>query len=751
MKNDLIEVTLIPWIKRYPKNNNPSDYYIYVCKTEDDNVEKNIVNSVETITIKGTMPELEIGLPYRALIKFADRHKVFGVSYWTESIFQDIPQDTKNQKEFLSALLTPRQVEEIYKIYTEEDDIVQLIIDGKFDYEKVHGIGPIVYERIRQKLVENFEYRDLISMLAGSGIRFDKVVSEFGSAKFALHYIKDNPYNLTRVSGVGFKKADIVAQRMGIEKTNPFRIDAGIKHVISEEQNNGHTYILKDDLVKQCTGLLNIDSELINNRLPETPDIIILGDQVALKYTYQCEMTIANKIKELMENSEELKFDPDDFIKRMEERYKIVLTDQQKSFFYKIKKHAINLLVGYAGTGKSQMMRLLKDLLEELNKSHTWFNMSAWLTPTGKSAKVLTKYLGDRTAYTIHKHIGYGLPKDLFDQVEVMEDFIVIDETSMVDIFILSTLLKKIKNKKTRILFVGDSFQLPSVSAGNCLHDMIESGVIPTTKLDIVFRQSEGGILDIATKIRKGEKFINSDFMGKKLFGKNLLLHSVDQQYMEDGYKYYYKNLLNNYQPTDIMVLSPKKKGNLGTIAINKTIQEIVNPKDELTKEINFGEENVLRTGDYVINTKNVDQNLVNGDTGIVIDFIYPSETQKTDDDILLPEDVEKERTGILVDFGFDQVLIPFADKFQLLHAWCITIHKSQGSSAKSVLIILDKSHKFQVTANLLYTALTRAEENVVLLCQADVINYAIHNVENLNRNTFLREMLMNEIEYVEL
>jgi ATP-dependent exoDNAse (exonuclease V), alpha subunit - helicase superfamily I member len=747
MNSDLIEVTLIPWIKRYPKHNNSSDYYIYVCKTEDDRIEKNMVGGQKAVTIKGNMPELEIGMPYKALLKFADKHETFGVSYWVESIFQDIPTDAKNQKAFLSALLTERQVEEIYKIYSEEDDIVQLIIDGKFDYEKVHGIGPVYYERIRQKLIENMEYRELISLLGGSGIRFDKVVSEFGSAKFAVFQIRENPYNLMKVSGIGFIKADAVAQRMGIEKTNPFRIDAGIKHVITEEHNDGHTYVYSDELIKRCTQILKIDSELIQNRLSDTLDIIIIENRVALQHTYQCELTIANKIHELLKNSEELKFDPEDFIKRMEDKYQIKLTDQQKSFFNNIKKHAVNLLVGYAGTGKSQMMSLLKDLLDEMNKTHVWFNTSVYLTPTGKSAKVLTKYLKDRTAYTIHKHIGYGLPKELYDEVEVTQDFIIVDETSMVDIFILSSLLQKIKNKKARILFVGDAFQLPSVSAGNCLHDMIESGVIPTTKLDIVFRQSEGGILDIATRVRKGEKFIENDFEGKQLFGNNLLIHSVDQKHMVDGYKYYYNQLLKKYRPEDIMVLSPRKKFDLGTVAINKTIQEIVNPAIEgITKEIGFGENNFLRTGDYVINTRNVDLNLVNGDTGIVIDFIYTSDKNSDNKSSLEKYNDKEEKSGILIDFGFEQRLISFEDKHQLLHAWCLTIHKSQGSSAKSVLIVLDKSHKFQVTANLLYTALTRAEENAILLCQADVINYAMRNVENLMRNTFLCEMLKGKI-----
>jgi exodeoxyribonuclease V alpha subunit len=696
------------------------------------------------------MQRLDIGVPYKAQLVFAERHPTFGVSYWANPIYQDIPDTIENQKAFLMALMTERQVIEIYKVYPEQD-IIKLIVDGDFDYRRVFGFGPVVYERVRERLIENIEYKELLTHLGKYGINYDtikKLIDEFGSAQLAISIINENPYELTKIHGIGFKKADAIARNMGIPLDSPFRIEAGIKHVIAAEQQMGHTYIMHDKLIDGCLELLQIEQELIISQIPICKNIYVNDDKVALESAFKAEEYIAHKIKELMSNTETLNFDPEDFIGRMELKYKDNmpngLSEQQKMFFYNVKTSPLSMLVGYAGTGKSMLMKLLKELLFELGLT------AVWMTPTGKSAKVLTGYLGNGTkAYTIHKRTGYGKRKEVRDMIEIMEDYVIVDEFSMVDVFLFNALLSKLKNPNVRILFVGDPFQLSSVSAGNCLHDMIQSKIIPMTMLDVVFRQSEGGILDIATRIRKGERFIDNDFVGKRRFGNNLLLHSCPQEFMVDGYKHYYKLYLKKNKPEDIMTLSPTKKGDLGTISINKIIQEMVNASDGVKRELEFGEDNVLRIGDYIINTKNTYEihninnelnEIVNGDTGTIIDFITEWKPDKESDEKQI------DQNGIIVDFEFDVIRIPLGDKFQLLHAWCITMHKSQGSSSKVVLIILDKAHKFQLTANLLYTALTRAESSAIILCQAEVINYAMNKVENLRRNTFLCELLVEGI-----
>lgn len=404
--------------------------------------------------------------------------------------------------------------------------------------------------------------------------------------------------------------------------------------------------------------------------------------------------------------------------------------------------------------GKSMLQKLLRDLLLEIGLT------AKWLAPTGNAAKILGGYIGEK-ALTAHRAIGYGQRKEEKDLITINEDFVIIDETSMLDVFIASSILQKIKNPSTRILFIGDSFQIPSVASGLLLHDLLESEVVPTTKLDIVFRQSEGGVLDIATKIRLNKKFIDNSASGRITFGDNMIIHCVEQEWMEDGYKHYYNGYLKKFRPEEIMVLSPTKKGKLGTVEINKVIQSIVNPADGIKKEIEFGEDGYLRVGDYIINIKNTyniknindcDTEIVNGDKGIIYDLITdwkPEDKSKRyrDEDGGVDDSEEKDLNGIYVKFDLDDIQIGLQDKFQLLHAWCLTMHKSQGGSAKSVLVIADKAHKWQLSANLLYTAITRATDFVVVICQPDVINSAMKKVENLRRNTFLGDLLRNNTD----
>jgi RecD/TraA family predicted helicase len=387
------------------------------------------------------------------------------------------------------------------------------------------------------------------------------------------------------------------------------------------------------------------------------------------------------------------------------------------------------------------LQKLLVDLLEELNLSYIA------LSPTGKAAKILSSYMS-RPVQTIHRAIGYGMDKERQQLISVPNDFIIVDEFGMSDVFVTSGLLSKITNKNARILFIGDPAQIPSVSAGNVLHDMLESGVIPKTQLTVVFRQSEGGILDIASRVREGQPVIPYNFSGKKVFGTNLVLHCVNSQEMERGYRHYYDYFLKSYAPEDILVLSPKKMGDLGTVAINKYIQSVVNPPGEDKKEHQYGEVCVFRVGDYVINTKNTYEkpnmdgektDIVNGDTGTIVDIVKEIENNET---YKKSEDEEQQdQRGIIVDYDADMVRMTFGETGQLLHSWCLTYHKSQGGSAKAVLVIADKSNAYQLNSNLIYVALTRAVEKCVVLTQSDTLNNALKKFENMKRQTFLGSM----------
>lgn len=740
----IIELKLTPEKMMFPKReaDNKNDFRIYSCHANSPNV---LLNSYGNLSIKGVMQRLELGVEYEAQIELEKVDAKYGASYNVLSIYQEVPETMEGQKAFLATLMTELQLKEVYKTYPNED-IVKLIVDDKFEHEKVKQFGSKTYKKIRDRILENIAYRDILSRLGKYGITYDiilKLEEKFGSKELAIQKIEDNPYELTQLSGFGFKRADKIAQLMGFKKEDPHRIKYGIRFTIDDNQQQGHTYILKDELLRNASEKLELMESLIEDYLHDTEGLVFIDDKVSLTRTYNAEKYIAKRLMEMLSSGEELNFDHEKYILDIEEEYKEDipkgLTYQQKDFFRNIQKHSVNLLIGYAGTGKSKLQKFLVDLLNKLGLTYVL------LSPSAKAAKVTRTYTGVN-AQTIHRRIGFGMDKEEEMMLEIHEDFVIIDESGMTDVFILSSLLSKIKNPNSRILFVGDDFQLLSVQAGNFLYDAIESGVIPLTKLDIVFRQGDGGILDVATKIREGKQIVSDDFDGKKLFGSDFLLHCVDQIQIEKGYKHYYNLLLNTYKPEDIMVLSPTKKGKIGTIELNKYIQEQVNPFDGNKKQHEYGYDGLIRVGDYVLNTVNMYQianmseegiDVVNGDSGKVVDIKMEDDKKNSDDDL-----TESERRGIIIQFDDQLVRLDIGLAAQLLSAWALTIHKSQGSSSEATLIVVDRSNKFQISANLIYTAITRSVSKCIFLTQAETLNFAIRKVESKRRNTHLCQLL---------
>lgn len=748
--SEVINLKLTPVRMIHPKNeaSKKNDFRIYACTTDSMDVE---LNSYDNLSIKGVMQRLELGIEYQAQIQLDKVDPKYGASYNVLSIYQDIPETMEGQRAFLATMLTEIQLREAYETYPDED-IIKLIVDDTFDYQKVKYFGPVVYKRIRERIMENLVYKDILSRLAKYGINYDVIIKleeKFGSKDLVIQKIEDCPYILTVLPGWGFKRADKVAKLMGVAHDNEDRVKYGIRFTIDKNQQNGHTFMYREELLRSASEELDLEEAFVDLILDKTEELKFIEDKVSLIRTYNTEKYIAKRLKQMLERQGELPFNPEEFIEYIEDKYKDILpnglSQQQKDFFGNIQKYPVNLLVGYAGTGKSQLQKFLKELLDKLGLTFTM------LSPSAKAAKVTKKYTGVN-AQTIHRKIGYGMDKDENNMHEIDEEYVIIDESGMTDVFILASTLSKIKNPKTRILFVGDDFQLLSIQAGNFLHDAIESGVIPMTKLDIVFRQSEGGILDIATNIREGKRFVKDDFTGKQLFGNDFLLHCVDQIHMEAGYQSYYKILLNTYNPEDIMVLTPKKKSNLGTVQINKYIQSIVNDNEfgeKAEHKFNYGED-ILRVGDFVLNTTNMytvpdinnsQVDVVNGDSGIIKEIKMTDEEKQHKDDELM----ENQKKGIVIDFDDMTVRFDFELANQLLHAWSLTIHKSQGSACEAAICVIDKSCKFQLSANLIYTAITRAKQKCVFLTQAETLNYAIRKVDSMRRNTHLCELLRQQ------
>lgn len=713
----------------YREDSGWGSYAVSLVNYDDYALENIHVNKYGNLSVNGVIHRLNIGATYLMTATLDKNDPKWGWSYKINRMHQDVPSTPEQQAAFIKMLVTDLQYHSIMDVY-EGQDIIQMLKDDTFEYKKVYGFGEVTYPIFREKILKNLELLELhneFPMLDYSMLR--KLLGRYANAKTLADKLRENPYIMTDFAGIGFKTADEIALLMGIAEDSQFRIHAAIRFVIREVENNGDTYILKDKLVSESYKLLKLKKNLISNELPKVEDIIEIDGKYALESNFKLEVQVSHKLKQLQENSQELNFDVEDFIKRMEKKYDVTLTSQQKDLFYNIKKNSVGFLIGYAGTGKSFLQKLVIELAEELMLRF------ALLAPTGKASKVLKKYT-KRDAFTIHKKVGVGMDEEGFGAMVVDEDFVIVDESSMCDVKLAKILLYKLVNPNVRILFIGDSFQIPSVSAGNFLFDCQQSGVFPITLLDIVFRQKEGGILDIATKTRLGEKFIEDDFVGVKKFGKNCIFVSCPQHQVEEAYLHYFNRMIKTYTSEELMVLSPTKKGDLGTFHINNVLQEIVNPKmDEFTSEVKIVKEKneiFFRVGDRVLNNVNTyrvinqyeqEVDIMNGDTGTIID-------------------INVESRILTIQFEKDVVQFKSSELSKLLLSACMTMHKSQGSAAKGVISISDKAHTHQLNANLLYVAWTRAEEFLVIIGQARTINAALKKFENLRRNTFLCDIL---------
>lgn len=386
-------------------------------------------------------------------------------------------------------------------------------------------------------------------------------------------------------------------------------------------------------------------------------------------------------------------------------------------------------LIGNAGSGKSFLQKVVINIAEELDLSY------ALLAPTGKASRVLKNYTG-REAYTIHKKIGFGG----FEEVEsIPEDIVLVDEASMADINIATKLMSVVRDGRL-VIFIGDDAQIPSVGEGNFLYDCINFDKTPMVKLDKIFRQKESGMLDAITRTRKGRAFLNTTTVKSQRLGNNFeFRHMMKEKIVDSLLESYEKMLGSGYTVEEIGVLTPTNIGDVGTIEINRQIQERVNPqggkylKDEHTFG-NKGNERTLRVGDYVMNTENMYDatvtnkaetiNVFNGECGTIIA-------------------VNENSKEIIVDFEGNHVLFSFSEAMKKLsHAWAISIHKSQGSQYKIVLIVVDSSATYQLNLNLLYTAMSRAQDYLGVFGQAKTYNRALYKLASFSRNSFLNEFL---------
>lgn len=729
-------------------------------------------NKYNNVTILGELHELTVGVTYE--ISAVEQLGKYGMSYKVLNIKRDVPTTEEDMYLFLSEILTPNQAKVLYENYP---DIVQRVKENRLDdidFNKLKGIKEYTFGVIKRKIIENFCLADLVVEFQGflNLSMIKKIYAKYTSIEKLKEKLAQDPYKcLCGLAGVGFKTADGIlldmekASKANIEKgkkpiiefksdlrTSPERCLSCLLYMLEENENNGHTKMNLADLRAEMMKLVPACANHFVTAV-KADEIHYNKDtmDVALSRTYNLEHKIAQTILYVLHTKKD-EWDCDI------EKYRIVngstLSDEQMGAVANVCKYPISILNGAGGTGKSFSTQAVINMLKDHHKTFRLFS------PTGKAAKVLADYTKEN-ATTIHRGLGYTPMGWGYNQEhKIMCDIVIIDEFSMVDIQLFKRVIDAVDFNTTKLLLIGDNAQLPSVSCGNLLHDFMETKLIPTTTLTKVFRYGEGGLMKVATDVRFCEPYLTSSMKSKMTtFGDNKDYTFVDlpSEVIPQNVVGLYKKLLEKgYSIDDIQVLTAKNVGDCGTVVLNNMIQKVANP--------NYGSEVFMKVGDTTYFEGDLVIQKVNNYKA-ELDLQHLSEWEK--DMYSASEDVPTAfiangETGIVREIyksyciiEFDGVFVKYyrADMQMISLGYSITIHKSQGSSIKIVILCTPQSHIYMLNSNLLYVGLTRMKEGCYHLGALNSINQAVKKKANLTRHTHMQELLltMPEEEYMAL
>ena len=722
-----------------------------VFKSEDTgyvvskiNLEKEIINAV------GIVPFMKEGQNVKLKGEWVI-HKQFGKQFNIEEYEEILPDSIKGIERYLSTgivkgigPITAKRLVERFKEKTLE------VLDNDIDKIKgVEGIGQKKFEIIKESYNEQKELKDIILYFQGHGMTTNqciKVYKAFGAN--ARDIVANNPYILSdEITGIGFITADRIAKSIGIEPTSQFRIQSGIIYILNQFSSSGNTYMPKDELVKETIKLLGATNELVDDALYNlTVDSRIKVEKIdgvesvfALPY-YYCELGVTNRIITLsLESFRSINADVEFEVGVFEKRNNMKFADSQKEAIVGAFENGIEIITGGPGTGKTTIIKAIIEIYENNN-------MKVVLgAPTGRAAKRMSESTG-REAKTIHRILEMGVNDDgksyyKRGENEPLEaDVIIIDEASMIDVMLMNSLLKAIK-LGTRLIIVGDVDQLPSVGAGNVLKDLIESNFIKVVRLRDIFRQGQESLIVVnAHKINNGEMPVlnrrDGDFFFENKEDVNEILRTIIDLIHRRLPNYNKK--WDNFR--DIQILTPTRKGVLGVQNLNNQLQEVLNPKAKHKKEKEL-KEIIFREGDKVMQTKNnysLKWVRINGDGDNEGVGVFNG-------DMGYIESINDEEKNITVIFDDERRVVydyVYLDELEL--AYAITIHKSQGSEFKVIITPAFMGSPFLMNKNLLYTAITRAKEMVVVVGLPKALKYMVTNTRSVERYSSLKNRILD-------
>lgn len=697
----------------------------------------------EMETVVGCFDRLQEG-DYLEMDVESIEHPIYGTQYKMLNYRFALPTTQEGLVRYLGSGLLPgigeKTAQEIVKTFG--DNTLQIFDEQPEALLQVRGIGKKTHEKMMAAYVEHKSVREMLIQLQEYGISTTNALKIHNVYKDrTVSILLEDPYQIVQtVRGIGFRTADQIASQLGIDKENPQRLYAGIAFVLSMCYTKGNTYMQESKLIENAATILEVPQEDIALQIQElvlTGEIIMDTVQDVKVYypteLYVAEESVAVNLIRLMKSPIEDRFmDLDQSIRQYATLNDITLDETQREAIQEAVANSILVITGGPGTGKTTIIKGIVRLFEEMS-----FKI-ALAAPTGRAAKRMSETT-ERDAKTIHRLLDYHYSDDRIPYFQRDEDspldydVIILDEVSMIDIQLMNGFLKALR-QGTRLIMVGDSDQLPSVGPGNVLQDIIHSGVVKVIRLERIYRQSEKSMIAInAHDINEGivPKIDNeSDFVLIKRHEQDAALQDILSLV-----KWRLPNRFG-YDPMEqIQIISPFKKGKLGVVALNKALQEVLNPPTADKKQKNFGEM-IFREGDKVMQIRNnyqlkwVDafeegEGVYNGDIGEILNI----------------DEAEKQIEILFTDDK--RALYEFDQLDELTHAYAMTIHKSQGSEFPVVIMPLLSGSTDFLDRKLLYTAVTRAKKLLILIGQPNNFGRMVHATQAIQRHTNLSERMM--------
>ncbi len=700
-------------VERITYRNEENGYSVIKCKAKDYS---------DLVTVVGAMPDVHVGavLLLEGFWKIDSKYgRQFSVQKWEEAL----PATVYGIEKYLGSGLVkgvgPKFAKRIVQKFGK--DTLDVIEEQPELLIEVEGIGRVRVERIKKSWQDQKEIKNIMLFLQGHEVSTShatKIFKTYGSESIAV--VKENPYRLADdIWGIGFKTADVIAEKLGIGKDKFVRLRSGILYTLSKLSENGHCYAVRGQLIETAEKLLCVDGaelEITLDEMLRVEDVIRDEEAIYLPPFYFSEVGCAKRLRKLMKGRRRIVLDGEAVTGQIQAQPGVIYDEIQLEAIRVAVSSKVMVLTGGPGTGKTTTTL---GIICAYQRAGCQVILAA---PTGRAAKRMSEAAG-MEAKTIHRLLEYKPPEGYQRNEEkpLEGDVLILDECSMIDIMLMYNLLKAIPEHMTLIM-VGDTDQLPSVGAGNVLKDVMASGCIPVVRLNRIFRQAQGSrIILNAHRINKGEAI---DMRGGKDSDFFFASEETNEGIVERLVKYCTENLPRYYHADplrDIQVLTPMQRGTVGAANLNQVLQEAMNPQGPALHRGGV----CYRIRDKVMQIRNdYDKEVFNGDIGTI-------------------RRVDLEDREITVDFDGREVAYDVTELDELALAYATTIHKAQGSEYPIVVMPFSMSHFVMLQRNLLYTGVTRAKKILVLIGEKKAVFYAVRNGRMAERNTRLAERIL--------